>query len=325
MKRKTSLAALSGLLLAGFISSVFLGAPAARAAAPMAKTSAPGFYRLMIGKFQVTALSDGTIDLPVDKLLTHISPAEVDARLTAAFETSPLESSDNAYLINTGAKLILVDTGAGVLYGPTFGKLRQNLEAAGYQPDQVDEVIVTHMHPDHIGGLLVDGKEAFPNAIVLASRLDADYWLSKKNLAAAPAAQKAFFKGPMAVFAPYIADGKFKSFDGALQIAPGVRSVPLPGHTPGHTGYMVESEGQRLLIWGDTVNVAAIQFADPRVGIAFDGNPAEAAREREKIFKQAARERYLVAGAHLPFPGLGHVQKAGKGYAWVPLNYSVLR
>jgi glyoxylase-like metal-dependent hydrolase (beta-lactamase superfamily II) len=129
----------------------------------------------------------------------------------------------------------------------------------------------------------------------------------------------------MAVFAPYIADGKFKSFDGALQIAPGVRSVPLPGHTPGHTGYMVESEGQRLLIWGDTVNVAAIQFADPRVGIAFDGNPAEAAREREKIFKQAARERYLVAGAHLPFPGLGHVQKAGKGYAWVPLNYSVLR
>lgn len=138
-----------------------LGAATAQAGAPMVKTSAPGYYRMMLGDFEITALSDGTVDLPVDKLLTNTQPGKVTTALNQSFLKAPVETSVNAYLINTGNQLVLVDTGAAGL-GPTLGKLLGNLKAAGYQPDQVDAVIVTHMHPDHVGGLLAGDRRAFP-------------------------------------------------------------------------------------------------------------------------------------------------------------------
>lgn len=292
------------------------------AAAPMQKMSAPGYYRMMVGAFEVTAISDGTVDLPVDQLLTNTTPKTVDAELAASFETSPLETSDNAYLINTGSKLLLVDTGAGSLFGPTLGKLVANIEASGYRPDQVDEIFVTHMHPDHVGGLVAGGKTVFPNAVVHAAKADADYWLSRTNLDAAPEGAKGFFQGAISSFQPYVEAKRVETFDGPTEFLPGLRSVALPGHTAGHTGYLVESEGQSLLIWGDVVHVAAIQFAHPEVTIQFDGDSDEAASERTRIFAEAADSKYLIAGAHLPFPGLGHVRKQGDAYGWVPLNYS---
>ena len=305
--------------------TAFALAPQAHAAAPMVKTSAPGYYRMMLGNFEVTALSDGTVDLPVDKLLTNTTAAMVDAQLAKSFLKSPLESSVNAYLVNTGPKLVLIDTGAGNLFGPTLGKLAANLKAAGYQPEQVDEIYITHMHPDHVGGLVADGKIVFPNAVVRAAQRDADYWLNDQNLARAPQDAKGFFQGAMASLDPYVKSGQFKPFATDGELVPGIRSLATFGHTAGHTSYVIESQGQKLLIWGDLIHVAAVQFKNPRVTIQFDTDSKQALVEREKAFADAARGGYLAAGAHLAFPGVGHVIRQGKGYDWLPVNYTVLR
>ena len=243
---------------------------AVNAAAPLVKTQAPGYYRMMLGDFEVTALSDGTVALPVSTLLTNTTPAKVNRALARAVLKDPVDTSVNAYLINTGSKLVLIDTGAGALFGPTVGNLVNSLKASGYQPEQVDEIYITHMHGDHVGGLVSGDKMVFPNAIVRADKADADYWLSQANMDAAPKDAKDFFKGAQVSLNPYIAAGKFKPIEGPTELVPGVRSMPSHGHTPGHTTYMVESNGQKLVLWGDLMHVAAVQFPEPAVTIKFD-------------------------------------------------------
>ena len=309
---------------AAVLSLAFLGLTSANAAAPMAKTNAPGFYRMMLGDFEVTALSDGTADLPVDKLL-NAPPAKVLAALKRVHLKSPLETSVNAFLVNTGSKLVLIDAGAAGLFGPTLGILVKNLQAAGYQPEQVDEVYITHMHPDHVGGLMAGDKPAFPNAIVRADKHDADFWLSQANLDKAPEDSKGFFQGAMASINPYVQAGKFKPFDGDTDLVPGIRAHASRGHTAGHATYVVESKGEKLVLLGDLIHVAAVQFPDPSVTIKFDTDTKAAAAQRRKAFGEAAKEGYLVAGAHLSFPGIGRLRADGKGYGFVPVNYSVVR
>lgn len=301
-----------------------LTASSAFAAAPMAKTPAPGYYRFMLGNFEVTALSDGTVDLPVDQLL-HEPAAKTVAALDHAFQKTPQETSDNAYLINTGKRLILIDTGAGDLFGPTLGKLMGNLKASGYTAEEVDDILLTHMHPDHIGGLAKNSVIQFPNAIVHAERDEGNYWLSETNLAKAPDASKAFFKDAMAEVDPYVKAGKFRPFKGDVALLPGVSSYTSFGHTAGHTSYMIESQGQKLLVMGDLIHVPAVQLDHPNVTISFDTDPKEAAASRIRVFNQVARDKTLVAGAHIPFPGLGHLRTTGASYQWVPVNFSRMR
>jgi glyoxylase-like metal-dependent hydrolase (beta-lactamase superfamily II) len=311
---------LFALALAGGVLST-----CAQAAAPMAKGQAPGFYQMMLGDIEVTALSDGTADLPVGKLLTHTTPAKVAAALKRAYLKDPVQTSVNGFLINTGAKLVLIDTGAANLFGPTLGNLPANLKAAGYTPEQVDEIYITHMHPDHVGGLMAGDKRVFPNAVVRADKRDADFWLSQANLDKAPEAGKGFFQGAMASLNPYVAAGKFKPFEGNTELVPGVRALASHGHTPGHTTYLVESKGERLALIGDLIHVAAVQFPDPSVTIQFDSDSKAALAQRQKAFAAAAKGGYWVGAAHIAFPGIGHIQAAGKGYAWIPANYSVVR
>ena len=299
--------------------------PAAQAGAPQQKNQAPGYYRMMLGDFEVTALLDGTVDLQPKQLLTNTTQAQVGKLLDRSFEKDAVPTSVNAYLVNTGDKLVLVDTGAAGLFGPTLGNLLANLKAAGYQPEQVDAVLITHMHPDHVGGLIADGKIAFPNATVHADQHDADFWLAQANLDKAPADAKGFFQGAMASMNPYITAGKFKPFNGNTDLLPGIRAVATPGHTPGHSIYVVESKGQKLVLWGDLMHVAAVQFVQPQITIVFDTDSKAAAMQRKKAYADAAAGRYLVAGAHLPFPGIGHVRAEGKSYAWVPVDYNVIR
>ena len=317
LKKIAGAAALAGLATASLT---------AFAAAPMVKTQAPGYYRLMVGDFEVTALSDGTVKLPVRDLL-NTPPAKTDAALKRSFLSNPVETSVNAYLINTGSKLVLVDTGAAGLFGPTLGNMLANLKAAGYQPEQVDEIYITHMHPDHVGGLMAGSAMAFPNAIVRADKADADFWLDDAKMNAAPADAKGFFQGAMASLKPYAAAGKLKTFEGATELVPGVRTLPTHGHTAGHSVYVIESKGEKLMLWGDLMHVAAVQFEDPSVTIKFDTENKAAAKERIKAYADAAKSGYLVGAAHLAFPGLGHVRKVtgAKGYTWVPLNYSSLK
>jgi glyoxylase-like metal-dependent hydrolase (beta-lactamase superfamily II) len=299
-----------------------IGIGAAHAAAPMVKTSAPGYFRMMLGDFEVTALSDGTVNLPINQIMTRTTPAKVDQALAKSFLKSPVETSVNGYLINTGTKLVLVDTGAAGLFGPTLGKLLGNLKASGYQPEQVDEIYITHLHHDHVGGLLSGGQAAFPNAIVRVDRHEADYWLSQANMDKAPVAIQEFFHKAMVSVRPYVESGRFMPFDGDTELVPGVRSVSSHGHTPGHSTYLIESKGQKLMLWGDLMHEAAVQFDEPGVTILYDTDSQSAALQRKAAYADAAKQGYIVGAAHISFPGLGHLRTNGKGYAWVPVNYT---
>jgi glyoxylase-like metal-dependent hydrolase (beta-lactamase superfamily II) len=319
-QRLFQLTALTAALALGSTALLVAPTPAA-AAAPQQRTQAPGFYRAMLGDFEITALSDGTVDLDVAKLLAEPA-AKTDAALAKAFVHGPVETSVNAYLVNTGTKLVLIDAGAGALFGPTLGKLVASLKAAGYQPEQVDDIFITHMHPDHVGGLSANGQRVFPNATLHADKRDSDFWLAQANLDGAPAAMKGFFQGAMASVNPYVAAGKYQPFEADSEPVPGVRTLASVGHTAGHTSYLVESKGQQLLVIGDLIHVAAVQLADPGVTISFDSDAKAAAVSRATVFKLAAKDGALVGAAHLQFPGLGHLRAAGKQWQWVPANYS---
>jgi glyoxylase-like metal-dependent hydrolase (beta-lactamase superfamily II) len=306
----------------GLALGLALGASPSLAEAPMQKKQSPGYYRMMLGAFEVTALSDGTVKLPVRDLLTNTTPAKTDKALAKVSLVSPLETSVNGYLINTGSKLVLIDVGAAGLFGPTLGQLVNNLKASGYTPEQVDEIYITHMHPDHVGGLMAGNVPAFPNAVVRADKADADFWLSEAKLNAAPADAKGFFQGAQASLKAYQAAGKLKTFEANTELVPGIRAQASHGHTPGHNVFVVESQGQKLAIWGDLIHVAAVQFADPKITIKFDVESKAAMKERAKAFADAAKGGYLVAATHIAFPGIGRVRKEGAGYSWVPTNYT---
>jgi glyoxylase-like metal-dependent hydrolase (beta-lactamase superfamily II) len=293
------------------------------AAAPFQKTQAPGFYRMMLGRFEVTVLHDGNLDLEPEKLLTRTSPQQVREALQSAFESPVVPTSVNAFLVNTGEKLVLIDAGTGpsAVLGPSVGHLLRNLAASGYRPDQVDEVYLTHLHPDHVGGLAASAAAAFPNAVVRADRRESDYWLSEEEARVAPSEHRPFFAFAAASLKPYIDAQRFRPFEGDTELVRGIRAISAAGHTRGHTTYQVESEGQRMLVWGDVMHVAAVQFAQPQVTIAFDTDSTAAATARQAVFERAASTRCLVAAAHLPFPGLGHLRRGRVGYEFVPLDY----
>lgn len=297
----------------------------AAAAAPQQMTQVPGYYRMAVGSYEITALYDGAIDLD-SALLKNIDEQEIRALLARKFLKGPaVQTAVNAYLINTGDKLVLVDAGAAKLFGPSLGHIADNLRAAGYQPEQVDLVLVTHLHGDHVNGLVTaDGQPAFPNAEVWSAQADNDHWLSEEVAAAAPEGAKPFFKMARDAAAPYRAAGKWHTFASDRDIIPGITAIAAHGHTPGHSAYLVSDGDARLLIWGDLVHNHAVQFARPVVSIEFDVDPAKAVAARLALFARAADERLMVAGMHLPFPGMGHVRREKEGYAWVPVEFGPL-
>lgn len=311
----------AAILLAGVgLSLTALAAP------PQKKTQVAGYYRLMIGDAEVTALYDGYIDLDA-KLLKNASEKDVQVLLTRMFlQGQKLQTAVNAYLVNTGKQLVLVDAGAAKKFGPSLGYIIDNLKAAGYDQTQVDAVLITHMHGDHVNGLIsAEGKPVFSNAEIWVTQSENDFWLGPDALAKAPEGAKAFFQMAKDAAAPYQKTGKWKIFKAAGEVLPGIRSIALPGHTPGHTGYQLESKGQSLLIWGDIVHSYAVQFLRPEVAIEFDVDKKAAVATRQKIFAKAAKEKTLVAGAHLPFPGVGHIRAEKKGFVWVPIEFSPIR
>jgi glyoxylase-like metal-dependent hydrolase (beta-lactamase superfamily II) len=305
------------------VAAVLITSAAAHAGAPMAKGPEAGWFRMKIGDFEVTALSDGTADLPVDQLLTNTTPDKVKKALAAVFLKAPLETSINGYLVNTGTKLVLIDAGAANLFGPTLGKLVGSLKASGYTPDQVDEIYITHMHADHVGGVTNGDKAVFPNATIRAAKAEGDFWLTQANMDKAPAQMKDFFKGAMASMKPYTSADKYKPFQGAdVELLPGIHAIAAPGHTPGHTIYAIESKGEKLVFGGDLMHVAAVQFPDPSVTIQFDADSKAAAPQRKKLYADAAAKGFFVAFTHVSFPGIGHIRKEGAGYEWLPVNYT---
>jgi glyoxylase-like metal-dependent hydrolase (beta-lactamase superfamily II) len=314
-RRSFGLAALGGALLP---------AVPALAKAPAVGAQVAGVYRLKVGTYEVTVLNDATAALPT-KLFSG-DPAGAEKLLESAFAPKPKEEaplSFNQWLINNGDKLVLVDTGWSNGIGPAGGHLPKSLAAAGVSPADIDAVVITHIHPDHVSGLLTpDKKIAFPNATVHINANEYAWWTEGEiKVPDAKPFWKEFFEGGRASVKPYADAGKIQTFKDGTELVPGVTMVTAPGHTVGHTMVRLSPTGGQLLIWTDIVHSATLQFAEPERSIAFDLDPPMATATRKKVMDMTATDRLMIAGTHIPFPGVGHVAKAGTGYAFVPMPW----
>ena len=289
--------------------------------APMLKTQAPGFYRMMVGDYEVTALLDGFFPIKPSELLDPPLGDKLHPMLARSYQGDEVITSVNGFLVNTGSHLILIDAGCGQFFGPSVGHLVENLKAAGYSPEQVDEIEITHMHADHLGGIVKDGKAVFPHATVHVDQRDADYWLNPENAKNVKPLLNNMFPWAVTAVAPYKALGQFKPFNGKTELIPGITALPTYGHTPGHTVYAIESQGRKLLLVGDLFHVEAIQFPMPSESMAYDSDTKTSAAHRKRIFSEAAKEGYLIGAAHLPFPGIGHSVAERTGFRYLPIPY----
>jgi glyoxylase-like metal-dependent hydrolase (beta-lactamase superfamily II) len=304
--------------------AIFVAVPnAAQAAAAQHHDQVPGFYRLKVGDLEVTALFDGPGVF--DSHWLNGTKATINGVAEALHEDPHmLEVSDVGFLVNTGRQLILVDAGSGTWWGGgAMGRLGGSLRSAGYTPEEVDIVLVTHLHSDHVGGLTTqDGKRVFPNAEVYVAKAESDFWLSPEIAAKAPKDAQPFFQSAQAIAAPYIKADKWHTFSGTETISDGLQPVPLSGHTPGHTGYEFTSRGQQILFWGDTIHAQRVQLQHPEVTVVFDIDPTAAAATRNQLLPKLAREDVVIAGPHMVFPGLGRLHKEGSGYSWTPVAFT---
>ena len=296
-------------------------ATAAESVVAQRRAQAPGFYQFRLGDFQITTLSDGTVPQDLYKLLIGTDQQEIDTLLKRDFVQNPIEISINALVIDTGSKLVLVDTGAGQLFGPGYGgKVVSSLNAAGYEPENITDILITHIHTDHTGGLVSGGNLVFPNAVVHVGKPDVDFFMNPENIKKSGYDKKYFDEAALTV-GPSQKAGKLQPFEGRAEILPGITAIPTPGHTPGHAFYLVESKGQQIEFCGDIAHIAPVQFPKPAVTIVYDVDTKKAASQRADQFKDQAEQARLVAFAHMPYPGIGHVRKDGDGYLWVPIVY----
>jgi glyoxylase-like metal-dependent hydrolase (beta-lactamase superfamily II) len=270
--------------------------------------------RKQVGDITVTALSDGVLAAPLDVVL-GVERAEIE-RLTGRKPAEPLPIAVNAFLLERAGKWALVDTGSGNSMGPTLGRLPQNLRALGVTPERIETIFLTHLHPDHSNGLVDDaGNAIYPNAEVVLHETEAAFWLDRDEASGATERIRRNIAKTKVTTAPYrermrtVRDG---------EAAPGISALLLAGHTPGHTGWLVQSGKGSLLIWGDLVHLAAIQIVRPDTGLVYDVDPQAACATRRRMFDRVAADKLAVAGAHLDFPGFGTVVRKGAGFAFEP-------
>lgn len=283
---------------------------------------APGFYRMALGDLEITALLDGTLPLPLPRMYRDFSEEGAAELLRGAYRDIPTDTSVNAFLVNDGKRLVLIDAGTGVYLGGEVGHLISNLEAAGYTASQVDHVILTHVHTDHSGGLVLDGKAVFGNATLHVPQLELDFWLETPADARPEGINQQLFREAEECLRPYLQQGKVMGFRQDQDVIEGFRSILRPGHTPGHSSIVIESGGRKLVFWGDITHGDIVQFRQPEVTIEFDVDRPSAVRSRRAAFAEAVAEGYLVAGAHIAFPGIGNVLQDGQQFSWLPVNYS---
>lgn len=281
----------------------------------------PGIYKRRIGEALVTAVNDGYLDIPFD-ILRGATRDEMQGAMRDAFRFGPPRLTVNAFVVETGGRTILVDAGGGTNTVFSMGLLQENLGAIGFTPTDFDTVLLTHIHPDHSNGLLgPSGEGLFTRAEVVVNAADIAFWSDPGLRDGRSAAAMPYLDSAAALLNAYreqLCPGR------ADEVAPGVTLLPLPGHTPGHSGYRIESAGESLVIWGDTVHVPEIQVPYPQVTSEFDIDENQAAESRRRIFDLVATERLLVAGMHLHIPAFAHLVRDGSAYRLVPESWSVV-
>lgn len=275
----------------------------------------PGLYRRRVGDFVVTAVNDGMIPIPAE-VMVGMAPEEVQKALASRFRPADPHVTIGTYLVEHGGSRTLVDTGSRNLMGPTLGKLVKNLAVLGVIPDQIDRIALTHLHPDHAGGMLDDeGKAVFPKAEVFISLDEEKYWLGGE-----PPTDALGISAQVNSYASQLRKvyGDRWHAIGEEEVIPGMRREALPGHTPGHSGYHISSGTDELLIWGDITHVPVVQIAHPEVGLVFDVDVEQGRATRRRILDRISADRLAIGGMHLEFPGFGHVVRNSSGYEYVP-------
>jgi len=318
MTRRTVLAAAPAAALGG---PALAQQPASvQTAAPSQQV--PGFYRYKVGDIEVTAIHDGFAPRPLDGLVRNADLSDVKEAMADAFlPTDVLPITFTTLALKTGGRLVLIDTGNGDSGAPTTGRWMANFKAAGFDPAQVNTIIISHFHPDHINGLrLKDGTAVFPNAEVMVAAPEWAFWMDDGKMAQAPDALKGNFQNVRRVFGPMAKD--VKQYGAGKELAPGVTAVAAPGHTPGHTAYTVSSGNGKLLVASDITNHPALFARNPDWQAVFDMDGNQARETRRKMLDMAATERTQVSFYHAPFPATGHIAKAGSGFEFVPVQWT---
>jgi glyoxylase-like metal-dependent hydrolase (beta-lactamase superfamily II) len=305
--------------------SCALLAQPAMASVPFAAKQGPGVYRYPLGDYQLTALYDGTWFLPMDdKFIRNASAAEVDKALGLAFlPPRVLPVTFTALLVNTGSRLILIDTGTAGQIADTAGVMLDNLRVAGVAPADIDTIVISHFHPDHIDGIKTkDGAKVFPNAEILVPEPEWAFWMDDANMGRTSGTVHRYFLNARRIFSD-IAE-EVRRFKPGEEVAPGIVSIAAYGHTPGHTAFAVHSKGKSLLVMSDTVRNPYLFARHPDWQPIFDMDGPMAVKARRHMLERAATDRMLVEAYHFPFPACGHIVKAGTGYELAPVMWSPL-
>lgn len=309
------------LLSLGLCCFAFAARAQATIDSPQGALQGASHYTFRVGDVEITSLSDGTVPQDLHVLLHSTTNAKTDALLHDAFLSNPVEASINAFLFRDSGHVVLVDTGAGDFFGPGYGgKLIESLASVNVGPSQITDVLLTHAHDDHMGGLVHNGQLVFPNASIHLSAPDLAFFLDRSNAEKAHYAMS-YFDQAYTALKPEEDAGKIVPFHSGEEVLPGVTAVIHAGHTPGSTFYTLRSQGQSIVFVGDIIHVASVQAPATEITIAYDVDPAKAAAVRKTSFAEFAKDRTLIAVPHLPFPGVGHVKPNGDGYQWVPILY----
>lgn len=309
--RRETLLGLSGTVAVGLVT-----APS-KAAAPMAGATRPDFYRFKLGTFEVGTILDGSVTRPAPHEIfgTDQEPADVAALAQQHFlPDDALRNDYTPVVVNTGSEVVLFDTGNGPARRPGRGALRERLAETGIAPEQVDIVVLTHFHPDHIGGVMEGDAPAFPNARYVTPRAEFDFWYAN------PEVRGADYKALLDRTAFAVADRTSFLEDGQ-DVVPGITMMAAQGHTPGHAIYNVESEGQRLMVCADFCNHFVLSLQRPDWHVRFDMDKEQAAATRVRVLDMIAADRVPFTSYHMPFPAVGYIEKQDTSYRYVPVTY----
>ena len=274
-------------------------------------TEQDSIYRFNVGSFKLTMISDGSIPMP-SNIFPTIDAKQFHSALDKAGITTQTYPSDvNVFVLEINDTVHLIDAGGGKDVAPTLGNLASRLDLAGYSPDQVQTLLVTHLHPDHIGGAVTENGAVFSNAEMILMEAEHAFWTNTENKAKAGDDGLPFFNAATSTIHAY--KDNLRLISGETDVMTGVTAIPLPGHTPGHCGVMISSDNDNLLIWSDIVHMPYLQFENPNITIAFDVDPQQAIETRLKVLDQAETDQLKIAGMHLCFPAVGHVERIPSG------------